>query len=174
MLRKISSSPVRVGFNPTFCNCNPPGPAAMRPATMKNAAEEKSPGTVSCWFSSRSGGSSVVAEALAHDRHPAAPEHPLAVVAADRRCDARWCCRRHRGRPAGWQTSPARSPPASGSRCRASAEPPSISIGGVPLWVRTFAPISRKRPRYALHGTPHQRLIADQPRSEGSVPPGGP
>ena len=56
MLRRMSSSPVRVGFSPTF-RSNSPSPAApRRPATMKNAAEEKSPGTVSSRLASRSGG----------------------------------------------------------------------------------------------------------------------
>ncbi len=47
MRRSSSISPVRVGFTPTFVSVRL-GEAARQPATMKNAAEEKSAGTAIC------------------------------------------------------------------------------------------------------------------------------
>ena len=47
MPRSMSSRPERVGFMPTLRINSPSPPAPSRPATMKNAADEKSPGTFS-------------------------------------------------------------------------------------------------------------------------------
>ena len=58
---------------------------------MKKAAEEKSPGTSSCWPTSRFGRMQGGAQTVALDAHPAALEHALAVIAAHGR-------RGHRGR----------------------------------------------------------------------------
>ena len=53
----MSSSPVRVGFKPTFSSTNPSAAAPRSPATRKKAADEKSPGTSTLWLAIRVGGS---------------------------------------------------------------------------------------------------------------------
>ena len=70
MLRRMSSSPVRVGFTPTFSINRPSAAAPNNPATMKNAADEKSPGTCRRCGASPCGGYTVVSSPAVTKRTP--------------------------------------------------------------------------------------------------------
>ena len=78
--RRMSIRAVRVGLTPTSRMTSGPAPA-IRPATMKKAADEKSPGT-SMWVAfSVAGPSTVISLPVRATGTPKRPQHPLGVIA---------------------------------------------------------------------------------------------
>ena len=141
--------------------------AARQPATMKNAAEEKSAGHRASRC--RAALPAVDRDACApraRTSTPKAREHALGVIARRRRLGHARDAVRPAARRAASRISPARSPPAARSRCRAAAAPPWISHRRPPVLRLDVRAHQSQRHRHALHRAAHERGIADQRRVE--------
>ena len=127
---------------------------------MKNAAEEKSPGTAIAPGSSRSAGSTVTRVAgsspwivtgvpgvLGAHRRAGGAQHPLGVVAGRARLDHARRPVGEQARPAARTTSPGRWRPAAGTRSRAGRRRATVSGGSVRRAHSTSAPIAAAAPR---------------------------
>ena len=152
---RIPSSPTRVGFRPTpSSRTRLPGMTSA--ATMRNAADEKSPGTLKPTGSSRSAGRTAIRRggSVAPDRQPGPRRLRGRRARPPPRASAR--CGRARARARSPRSSPSAARPASrthdltwalatGSRyeipCR--REPLTLSGGRRSSRASTFAPISR-------------------------------
>ena len=162
-------------------SCRHCASASPSPARAQQAGddEERGRGEIARHLRSLSargarGGCTRAREPLARHAARRSSQHALAVIAAHRGRDHGGRRLRHTARPAGPPTSPARSPPACGSRCRAGGAPPSISTGGVPLAGAHVGAHLAQRLRDPLHRPLHQRLIADQRRVETPAPHSSP
>ncbi len=118
--------------------------APMQAATMKNAADEKSPGTATRGRREpgAAGAPSTVPPRAARS-HAEALQHALGVIARDGGLDHRGLALGVAAPRAAPRTSPARWPPASRSRMPCSAAPPRMRTGGRPSGVSICAPICR-------------------------------
>ena len=156
---------MRVGLTPTpAIRRREPGSSVA--ATTNGAAEEKSPGTVSCSGSRRSAGQTSTRPGPRLDTRARRAEHPLGVVARrgglehGRRAGRRTVPR------GGRTTSPARSRPAARTRCR-GAPRRRCAAAARPSVVSTARAHLGQRRRDALH---RPRAAATRRRSSSKLP----
>ena len=142
MSRSAFSRPVREGLMPTLRSVSTPS-AARQPATIKNAADEKSPGTSILHPCRRAGPRMSMLSAPHLHIYAERLQHALAVITGYRGFDDRSGSFRVDAREEDARTLPARSPSAAGTESPCRCRPPAMRTGGRPDCVSIPAPICR-------------------------------